>query len=376
MVAINRQSHVAVTERPRVTTPSNTPAHSQPAQQTQAHQNHPPVQNRANTVNVNRTASQDDGHAARSFSFPSQQRVTATTSLGQRIASVQSNNQAHNATHVVAHHGAAHGHSALETVNHAAHSVASRFEQSAIPSTVRSGVRALSESRVGNAVRTGSRVLAESRVGNTIGRVTRAANVAERATEIGGNLLVRAASTRVGALGAGALRVAGRANTLIHIAHGSSAGTQARIFRGAASLAERAGLSRVASGATRLATTAAHEAHHAGALAREFGGVAGATRTARVAARVLPGAARVASTLGRIAPGVGFVAGVTGAALAVNEARHARTTAGRNVAYVRAGLNVVAAGASLVPGVGTAVGLAATGIDLGLSWYAKRSGWN
>lgn len=77
--------------------------------------------------------------------------------------------------------------------------------------------------------------------------------------------------------------------------------------------------------------------------------------------------------IGRVTPATGFALGMTSAALAVNDARHAKSWQGKTIHGARAIINTVGAGASFVPGVGTAVSIGATVLDMGLDFWAKRS---
>ncbi len=368
MVSVNRNSNFAI-EKPIVSSIAPQANNNAPNPQTVGILSHNhPIPNRNNTVDVNLNASKDNGHAVRSISFPQPLRVT--TSLAQRVSSFQNQNNSQGVkplvrnahpTHIthagssVNHANESHG--LVETVNHTTHGFASRFEQSAIPGLVRTAVT--------------------SKTGATVGRITRSLPGTERVAQGATELFALASNTRLGTVGRGASGLIKHTNNLIHVAHGGGASSQGALFNGISRVAGKAGLTRISSGTAKLASRGLSDAEHASHIVAKLGQVSGeATGVARVTAKVLPGVARGIGIIGKISPGIGFAAGATGAVLALNDARHAKTTAGRNIAYVRAGLNVVSAGASLVPGAGTLVGLIATGADIGLDLYAKRNKYN
>lgn len=190
----------------------------------------------------------------------------------------------------------------------------------------------------------------------------------------GAKLLAKATSTVGSFHGVATAKLGENVSKVGHFfqeAHHATEATQKVVLNTVAKGASKVGATKTAAQLTKLAK-AGHAAHGAAEVAH----VASTASKVATGVKAVSTGAKAAAVLGKIAPGIGFAAGMVGAGLAINEAAHSKTKAGVAVHSVRAGLNVIAGGASFVPGVGTAVGLAATAADIGLSYAAKKLGWN
>lgn len=162
----------------------------------------------------------------------------------------------------------------------------------------------------------------------------------------------------------------------LHAAHHGTEAVQGVVLKTTSNVLAKVGATSASAKVAKLIPHAAHATHGAVTAAKTTATVAKGVKAATTVAKVGSVALRTAGVVGKVMPGVGFAAGMVGAGFAINDAKNAKTTAGKVAHTTRAILSATAGVASFVPGVGTAIGIGATVAEIGIGWAAKKFGWN